>query len=184
MTDAGAVIGGGQKDISGFAGRIERAGKCRPDGGQGVELPGELVEERSAVLGESRPEARGGLDRISDLEEMGRVEAATTVGPLDPRSDVVGRADADPGSLHQQGARLVRLVQGSPDDDGLGAWLQRLREPAPGRERGVRREPLSDEGELQQPDRPTVHRQRPAADRAGLPRSMSRHGIEAHGSPA
>ena len=91
------------------------------------------------------------------------IQASAAGGPLDPWPDVVGAADPDARPLLEQGAGLVGLVEAAGDEDRVRLRGQRLRQPAARRERGVGSEPLADERELEQRDRPGVHLSRPGA---------------------
>ena len=155
-----------------------------------MQLATEIAQERSALVGEDRREAGRGVERLRDLEELGGLEAPAADRPVDRRSDVACRADPCAGSLLEEVAGLVGLVQAAGDDDRVARRFQRLGQTTPGRERGRRREARPDGRELEQAERALVHghpdRQRVAAgpETEGFPRATIRHGREVHGSPA
>ena len=174
-----------------LAGRVEAAGERAPEGRQWVQVVAEIAEERPALVGKGRPEARRRVERIGDLEEPGRIDPSTAGGPLDPRSDIVGGADTDTGPFGEEGTGLVGLVEAAGDDHRIGRRLEGLGQSPTRPERGHGGEPLADGGELEQGDRAGVHRGQPVADErlrgpdaAGLPATTYRHGTEVHGSPA
>ena len=88
-----------RRGVEQLAGRVEAAGEGRADRRQRVELAGERVEQRPAVVGERRLEAGGRVERVGDLEELRRIEAAAARRALDRRPDVVRAADPDAGPL-------------------------------------------------------------------------------------
>jgi hypothetical protein len=163
-----------------------------------VELPGERVEERPPVVGERRPQAGRRVQRVGDLEELGRVQTPSASCSLHGRSDVVGAADADAGPLGEERADLVGLVEGPGDDHGLAARLQSLGKASRRRERGRVGESLADLRELEQLQRTMIHGQpvgrgrrgRPLVPEAPVPETLgwpaiaNRQGWLAHGSPA
>jgi hypothetical protein len=153
-----------------------------------VELAADLAQQRPALVGEGRREAGCGVERVGDLQELGGLETPAADRALGPRSDVVARADPDPGTVAQERPSLVRLVEGAGDEDRVRLRLQRVGQPARRRERGQLRESLADLRELEEDERALVH-QRVVAGRRGPEMdgdaaSISRHGCRAHGSPA
>ena len=135
------------------------------------------MDRRAGSAWRSRPRSRSSGRRSSAREVPSRatassvsaicrncsgLQAAAAGGALHPRPDVVRRADADAGALAQQRAGLVRLVEAAVDEDRVRLRLERLGEPAAGRERGQLREPGADLRELEQRDGALVH-QAPSA---------------------
>ena len=99
----------------------------------------------------------------------------------------MGGPDAGAGTLADEVARLVRLVEAARDEDRIALGQERLREPARRRERGLLGEPLPDERELEEGDRAGVHLSRRIGrgrETDGWSRIESRHGSVVHGSPA
>ena len=68
----------------------------RADRGQRVQLAAEIAKQRPPLVGKRRGEPRRRVERLRDLEEVGRIEPAAAGGALDPRPDVVRRPDPDP----------------------------------------------------------------------------------------
>ncbi len=82
-----------------------------------MNLAGEGVQERAAVVRQARLEAGGRVQGVRQLQELGRVESPTARRPLDGRADVMSCPNTDTGPFDEQGPRLVRLVEGPGDDD-------------------------------------------------------------------
>ena len=122
-----------------------------------MELAPEVPQQRAPLVGERRGEARGGIERVGDAEELLRLEATAACCAVDPGSDVVRPTDTDARSLAEQRSCLVGLVELSPDDDRVRRWLERLGHPLGRRERGRRRKPLANERELEQRLGSSVH---------------------------
>ena len=139
-----------------------------------------------AARGARRPVAAAATSVSPIDQELGRLEPAAAGRTLDMRADVPSAADADVRPLPQEPARLVGLVEPATDHDRVGRRLERLREPARRRERGVGREPLAHLGVLEQLDRAFVHQPRPSNGRLneGWSRSPKRHGRSAQPGPA
>jgi hypothetical protein len=185
-----------RRGVEQLADRVEAAGERRADGRQRMELAGERVEQRPAVVGDRRLEAGGRVERVGDLEELGGVETAAAGRALDGGTDIVRPADPDAGTFGEQGAGLVGLVEAAGDDHRVRRGFERRRQPLRRWERGRGREPLADERELEQRDRAGVHGrqerdERPGAvaqgrdpDTAGLAGSTKRHGTAVQGGPA
>jgi len=170
-----------------LADRIEGAGQRRAQGRQGVQVLAERPEERAPLVGQARREPHGRIERGGDLEELGRLQPAAPRGSLVRRADVVGAADPDPGALLEQRSRLVGLVEAARHDHRVARRLERLGQPPRRREGGGGRQPLPDDRELEQRERPLVHRRqrcRAGPDTDGWPARLSRHGRLAHGSAA
>ena len=147
----------GRGRVEQLADRIEAAGQARLEGRQRVELARELAQQRPAFLGQDPGQPAGRLEGLGDLEEVGRIQAAAPGCPLDPRPDVVGRADPGAGALAQQPPGLVGLVQAPAHDRGLVGRLEGLGEAPAGSEAGVVGEARPDRPELEQLDRLGVH---------------------------
>ena len=92
------------------------------------------------------------------LDELGGLQPAAADRPLDGRPDVARRADADPGTLDQQRAGLVGLIEAARHDDRVVGRFEGLGKPARRRERCRLGEARPHERELQQGDRALVHR--------------------------
>ena len=99
-----------------------------------MEVLAKVAQERPPLVSEGCRQARRGVEGVGDLEEMSGVQAPAAGRPLDPRADVVGRADADARTLDEQGARLVGLLEAPSDDDPVVGGLDRLGQPPPRRE--------------------------------------------------
>ena len=179
-----------RRGVQQLSGRVERPGERGPHRGEGMELAGEVPEERPAILGEGRPKPRRRLDRVGDLEELGRVEPATARRAVHGRGDVVRRADADARALLEQGPRLVGLIQTTCHDHKVCTREKCFRQPPARPERGQAGEPVANDRELEERDRPGVHGQRSclgwwtAVEIEELPWSIRRQGNEVQGSPA
>jgi hypothetical protein len=122
-----------------------------------VELAGEGVEQRPAVVRQRRLQPGRRIEGVGELEELARVEPASPRRPLDGRADVVRRADAGARPLAEELADLVGLVEGPGDDYRLVARLERFGEAPRRRERRRGGEALADLGELEQLERSRVH---------------------------
>lgn len=172
----------GRGRVEQFTDRVEAAGKRRAQGGQRVELPPQLAQQGSALVGERRGQAGGRIEGLGDLEELPRLQPPAPRGPLDRRTDITSRPDPDTRSFLDEPARLVRLIQPARDDDRVVRGLERLGQSARGPERGRRRESRPDGRELEQAERTLIHRravdQRAEAgpETDGCPRSIRRHG--------
>ncbi len=166
--------------------RIEAAGQRAADGRQGMELATEVAQQCAALVRERRGESRGRVQGVGDLEELAGIEPSAARGALDRGADVVGAADPDPGSLLEQRADLVGLVELAGDDDRVRRRLERFGESAGWRERGGVGEPLADERELEQVLRAGVHQPETARgpETDGWPTMANRHGRAAQSSPA
>jgi hypothetical protein len=122
-----------------------------------VKVAAELTEQRPPLVREGRLESRGCVERLGDLEELGRVEAPASSRALRPRTDVVGRADTDTRTVAQQAAGLVGLVEATGDEDRVALRRQRLGQAARRPERRVLGEALADLRELEQDEGSFVH---------------------------
>ncbi len=111
-----------------LAHRVEAPSERAPDRGQRVELATELAKERTAFVGERRRETGGRIERVSDGQEMLRFEPSAADGSVDERTDVVRATHADPRTVAEKRAGLIRLVELAHDDDGVGRGLQGLRQ--------------------------------------------------------
>ena len=103
--------------------------------------------------GEALPEAAGGPQRLTDVEQLGSGEAAAAARALEWRANVARAADPGLGLVLDELRCLVRLLLQQADERGVGHRQDRLREFARGRERGPRREQRRDGRELQRPQR-------------------------------
>ena len=172
--------------IEQLADRIEAAGERGPQGRERVEVAAEVAQEWPAFIGEQRPEAGRGVERLGDLEELGGFQPPATGRALDRGADVARRPDPGAGPLLEEGPRLVRLVEPAGHDDRVIRWFEGLGQALGGRERGGRREPRPDGRELEQGQRAFVHAggavQR--GDTDGWPCSVNRHGRDTQGSAA
>ncbi len=129
-----------------------------------MNLAGEGVQERAAVVRQARLEAGGGVQGVRQLQELDRVESPTAGRPLDRRAYVMSSPNANAGPFDEQGPRLVRLIEGPGDDDRVRGRLQLAGEPARRRKRRLLGEPVADLRELEEGDRALVHvAQRPRA---------------------
>ena len=175
-----------RRRVQQLADRVEAARQRAAQRRQRVDAATEVAQQWPALLGERRLEARGGVERLGDLEELRRVEPAAPRRAPDPRLDVVRGTDPHPGPLLEQLARLVRLVEAAGDDDRVAGRLEVLGEPPRRVERRLLGESRPDLGELEQRDRARVHRlahrARPLTD--GLPATTNRHATDAQGSAA
>ncbi len=109
-----------------------------------MERSPELAQQRSTLLGQRGRQARRRIQRLRELEELGRVEAAAASRALDRRPDVVRAADPGRRPIDQQRACLVGLVERPGDDDRVRARLERGGQSARGLECRRRREPVAD----------------------------------------
>ena len=178
--------------------RIEAARQRRSQRRQRVQFASQLVEEGAPIVDEDGGQPRRRIEGLGKLEELERLQAAATGRPLDPRPDVARRADADARPVLDQRPRLVRLVEAAGDHDRIGARARAPRPDAAMAEGGRVGQPGTDQGELEQGQRPAVHLRRLAAGSAAglgasgprradtdrLPRTTNRQGRDAHGSPA
>ena len=105
---------------------VEAARQRAPDGRQRMELAPEVAQQRATLVGERRRQSGGRVERVRDGQELLRLQTAAAGRPFDGWLDVVRAADTDPGSIGQERARLIRLVEPARDDDGVGRWLERL----------------------------------------------------------
>ncbi len=173
-----------------LADRVEAASQRGPQGRQGVEVVAELAQQRPPVVGEQRAQPGGRVERLADLEELGRFEAAAAGRPFDRRPDVGRRTDPGSRSLLEERARLIGLVESARHDDRVARRLEGLGEASRRREAGRVGQPGPDGRELQQREGTLVQcraRQRAgvtAPDTERFPRSTKRHGRVLHGSPA
>ena len=116
----------GRRRIEHLADGIEASGQRGAERRQRMQVATEVAQERPSVVGEDGAEPRGRIDRVGDLEEVGRIQPAAAHGALDRRTDVVSAADAHGRPFLQEGEGLVRLVQPACDDQRLVRRLQRL----------------------------------------------------------
>ena len=93
-----------------------------------MDLAGQGMEERTAIVGEAGLEASGSIEGVGELEELGRIEATAAGRPLDRRADIAGGTNPDARPLDEQRPRLVRLVEGAGDDGRLRRRLELGRE--------------------------------------------------------
>src|SRR5919201_1755942 len=146
-----------------------------------MKLTAELTQQRPPLVGEGGGQTGGGVERVRDLDELGRIEATATRGAFDPRSDVVRRTDTHARPLAEEVAGLVGLVEPASDDDRVAARLERLCETATWRERRVIGQPGANLGKLEQDERAGVHQGRsggPETD--GWSAMANRHGFAIH----
>ena len=146
-----------RRRVEQLADRVEAARQRGAQGGQGMQLAAELAQQRPPLVGQRRRQPGGRVERLGDLEELGRVEPAAAGRALDRRPDVVGRPDPDARPLLDQAAGLVGLVERPRDDDRVARRLERLGQPPRRRERGGLRQPVADRGELEQDQRAGIH---------------------------
>ena len=107
----------------------------------------------------SVPEPGGRVERLGDLEELGRFEPAAAGRPLDrPARCRAAAPIPTPGPLLEKRARLVGLVEAARDDDRVVRRLEGLGQAARRRERGRLGQPRPDGRELEQRERARVHR--------------------------
>ncbi len=125
--DAGpkAAQPGGSR-VEQLAQRIETASQRAAQSRQAVEIARQGVQQGPPVVLEVRGEAARRVQRVGDLEELGRVEPSAAHRALNRRPDVVRAADPDPRSLREQRPGLVRLVESPGDDDRIRRRLERL----------------------------------------------------------
>ena len=166
--------------IQELADRVEAAAEGALEGRQRMELLAKLAQERAALLGQDRSEPAGRLEGLGDLDEVGRIQPATPARPLNPGSDVVGRADPSRGSLAQQATGLVRLIERPSDQDRLVRRFEGIGEPPARAKAGVIGQACPDQPELQEADRLRVHQ----PDTLGCPLIAKRHGSSIQGCPA
>src|ERR687887_86183 len=121
-----------------------------------MQLATELPQERSPLVGKRCREAGGGVQRVSDLDELRGIEASASDRPFDPRADVMRRADADPRSPEEELARLVGLVEAAGNDHRVPAGLQGLRETPAGWERCQLGQPSANLRKLEQDEGASV----------------------------
>ena len=182
-----------RRGVEQLADRVEAAGEGRADRRQRVELAGERVEQRPAVVGERRLEAGGRVERVGDLEELRRRRGDRRAPRARPpaRCRATRRSRRRPARRAGPGSGRSRRGRGrrSPGPTiGSSADASRSRR----RERGRGREPLADERELEQRDRAGVHRRRQGRvgrarrgpETEALAGSTNRHGTSVHGEPA
>src|SRR6185436_5227062 len=103
------------RGVQQLAGGIEGTREGGADRGQRMEARPELAQQRPARLGEMRLEGPGGLKGRPDVQELLGVQTSRARGALDRRPDVARAHDADPRSLLEEGARLIRLVEATLD---------------------------------------------------------------------
>ena len=169
-----------------LARRVEGAGERAPQGGQRVEPPAEVAQQRPALLGERVVARRAAASRVSAIpRNCCGVETAAADGAPDPRVDVVRGPDADARPLLEQRPRLVRLVERSGatmtgSDDGSRASASR-RDGSNDVFSASRARTAGNSSSAI--DRVSIG-QRRRRDSDGLPATRSRHGTEAQGSPA
>ncbi len=119
----------GRGRIEQFAHRIEAAGQGRSQGGQGMQVAGEIAQERATVVGDDGRQPRGRIEGLRDLQELGGFQASAADRTADRRSDVAGGTDPGPRTLAEERSRLVRLVEPTSDDDRVARRLEGLRQP-------------------------------------------------------
>ncbi len=174
-----------RRAVEELADRIEAPGERAPQGRQRVELPTEVAQERPTLLGKGGPEPGDRVERVGDPQEVARIEPAAPRRPADPRADVVRGADADRRAFAEECPGLVGLVERPSDDDRVVRRLERLGQPASGREGRRGGQPLAHGRELEQADRLDVHQAGARGpDSEPLPAMANRHGRLVHGSPA
>ena len=164
-----------RRGVEQLADRIEAAGQRRADRGQRMQLAAEVAEQRPPLVGKRRGEPRRRVERLRDLEEVGRIETTAPSGALDPRPDVVRRPDPDPRPILEQRPSLVGLVEAARHDHRLARRLEPLGQPTRRTELGQSGEALADLRELEQRDRAAVHRVGPRLS-AGRPARTPRDG--------
>ena len=149
--------------------RVEAAGQGRAQGRQRVQLAPEIAQERPPLVREQRGQAGRRVERGGDLEELGGFEATAAGGSLDGRPDVVRGPDAETGPFLEEGDRLVGLVEGAGDQDGVVRRVEGLGQPPRGSERGHGGQARPDRRELEQLDRALVHLRSSGQRRAAGP---------------
>ena len=162
--------------IEQLADRVEAAGQGRAQRRQRMQVLADLAQEWPPLVCEQRGEARGGVERVGDLQELGRLQAPAPCRTLDRGTDVVRAADSEPGPLLEQGEHLIRLVESAGHDDPVARRLERLGELARWRERRGFGEPGPDGRELEQDDRALVHGDRSAGGARPGDRRVAREG--------
>ena len=94
-----------------------------------MQLAAEVAEQRPPLVGKRRGEPRRRVERLRDLEEVGRIEPTAPGGTLDPRPDVVRRPDPDPRPILEQRPSLVRLIEATRHDHPVTRRFERLGKP-------------------------------------------------------
>ena len=120
----------GRRRVEQLAHGVEAPGERAPQRGQRVESPADVAEQRPAIVGEGRGQPRRGVERVADAQELLGLETTTTDGPPHGGLDVVGRTDADAGTLREQRPCLVGLVEPAGHDHRVGRRQEGLREAA------------------------------------------------------
>ena len=115
-----------RRGVEQLADRVEAARQGAAHRRQRMEAATQLAQQRTTLLGEGRREARRGIQRVGDRQELLRVEAASAGRPFDGRADVVRPADSDARVVAQQRACLVGLVEHARHHRRIGLRLQRL----------------------------------------------------------
>ena len=124
-----------------------------------MEVNRQLPKERPSIFCKDEAQSPGRVNGVGQLQELRRLQAATTAGTIDRWADVVRSTDADTWPFLDQGACLVRFVERSRHDDRLMARFKGLGQQASRPERRMCREPLPDERKLEQVLRSPVHRE-------------------------
>ena len=89
-----------------------------------MELPGERMEQRPAIISERGLESGRRVEGVGQLQELHGVEAAAADRAFDRRADVVGRSDTDAGTFREERPGLIGLVEATGDEDRVALGEQ------------------------------------------------------------
>ncbi len=173
----------GRRGVQHLAGRVEAPLQDTSQGGQAVDLPAQISHDRPPIPADCLGQAGGRLQRVHDVEEMGRLEAAAACRTFDPGADVLAAADAGPRVLGDERPGLRCLFESSGHHYGVRRGLHRLSQAPPGREARGRGQAGSDQRELEQGLGSPIHRLVPA-HRASPSTAEKRRGMLSQGSGA
>ena len=106
--------------------RIETPSQRGAERRQRMQVTAKVAQQRPTLVRQDGRQASGRVERVGDREEVRRFQATAPDRSFDGRADIVGAADADIGTLLEQGEGLIGLVERSGDDDRVRRRLQRL----------------------------------------------------------
>ena len=147
--------GGRVEQVAGWIeATLENAAQAR----QGVDLVGQVAQERPAIPRQRLSQTRGRLQGEEDVEEVCRVQTSAPRGSLYPGADLLASPDPRARVLRDEGARLGGLFEASGDDHRIRGRLEGLGQVSAGRESGRRGEPGAHQRKLEQRHRAAIHR--------------------------
>ena len=155
-----------RRGVEQLAGRVEAPLERGAERGQRVQAPGQVVQQRPAVVGQDvaqaarRPRWSGRWRRTATASSRPPRAARSTAGPMSWAPPIPAL-----GCSARSARTCAGLLEADLDEHRVGQRDQRLGEAAAGREPRRGGQPLADQRELEEGDRLGVHQPAPRSRR-------------------